>query len=1652
MINYFKVKSYQSCPHNKRILLVKLIFSITLVFYLSIQDLSSNSLLFNFRNNTQKLNNMEIYDNLILHKSKDTIKNPLTKASFLDLNRTPPIAANQTFCVEENTPTDICFSITDPEDDAFTMVTYPTTKFIKAGIDITGYTATDPMTLTRILSVNGSNLSISYGFDPITTYTWYILNATSGDGYSGSLPTYPSVAGTGSNFDVIDIGDEDDFYLLLEVSNGTETTYASMVYAYNSFTEGGVIFAADATPSFDGTILRWIDNSNLYEGSSLSGFETINSYGMDTDELSPTLFPLFLPTPNITGGSSTLVNDYGPSTSYSSTYWATDVSATSFPLGGPYFCSIYVEQFTPKTPANGDITGVSTTATEGCFTYTPNPGFTGTDTVYFLICDDNGDCHTVAIDLNVSATVPNLNSGAPDTNPSSCPGSDGVITLGTSNIVDGTYTVNYTDATGTIQTETMVVASDVGTISGLSVGTYNNINITYGGCSSSANIDVVLNAPSLPDATLTLSDPETCPALATNITLNNSVSGVSYQLRLDSDDSNVGSSIVGTGSVLLFNVSPTVSTTYNVLATIIATGCSIELTDVSNVNVVTCSTTDTDGDSIPDDIDLDDDNDGLLDTFEDANIDGDNDPLTNPTDTDSDGIPNHLDLDSDNDGCPDTIESTIPTLLQSSGINSTDGIVDNTENAVINTTLAPVGTNGYANILEDIDTGSASSLNAYTTSNYTTYAINNSINGCGELMITQVYRNLGEKWIELTNKESDKVVPPFGVSLCLFDGGGTTLTSSISNTVEFPVSTSFLFRSTENTVQTKSGVVIIEETGVTGFNEESDIVAITRINSSTGSIAWDSRTDVISGIKETSSFVRIDEVLDPNVTYTDSEWQIFIDDSLDPYRDLSAGGPQRHPHEPLISEVISGVNTEANTLLGLHRFNPTTRTGSSWNNGFPDRSRSVFVNEDYNHVGSRLSARKLAIESNSKLAITDNLLVVTNDITITNADDEIRLIGTSQLVQTHTGATEISGLGKLLVDQNSTVPSIYRYNYMSSPVNTIGASTYSIETVLKDGTNPTDATTLIGNNSGDLAKDITFVGGYDGATTSPISIADYWIYTYAPGSDGRSNWEHQYKDGSIPQTDGFIFKGPGVAQNYTFLGTPKDGDLNASSVGADESYLVGNPFASAISVKKFIEDNINSTTATLYFWEHVGETDDTGSTSGHNYSGYIGGYATRNIAMGLSASDAANAGPFDFVLEAEAAFIEGSVIPDAGENVVVISGLTNFVQFQNISKGVDVLKINYKSDFPKNIKLEVNGSTNSGTYNYTLPSTLTGYSTFEIEICVEAGSDIKFISDDSNIALINHLQLQDDDGNISCAPSAAGSGADTVPEPYIPIGQGFFIQGDSDGGPIVFNNSQREFKIEEAGSSNFFKSKEETLNKENENILPIIKLGMNFISNEGNTRHRQIGISFNENNSFDFDKGYDSEMYDLGTTDVYWKFPNDELKYIIAGVQAIEDNLEIPFDIIMDYDGSIDFQIDEIKNIDRNVYIKDSFTQQTYLLEENNNIAFQLYKGTHSNRFYLVFDNSEALSIDDYNNNLKEKELLVFIDYQTNEIIILNYGNYKIKTIELFNILGQKVKNKNVKENKFEHKLAIEGMLKNIYIINILTDKGIKTKKLIVMK
>ena len=115
-------------------------------------------------------------------------------------------------------------------------------------------------------------------------------------------------------------------------------------------------------------------------------------------------------------------------------------------------------------------------------------------------------------------------------------------------------------------------------------------NTIAASCKDSVSVNLVINGN--PDATLMVSDPQICEGADADIMVTSSVLGVSYQLRLNSDDSTVGSAIAGTGSDITFTISSlTQSATtydYNVYATNSTTGCATQLTDLAMVRVDNC--------------------------------------------------------------------------------------------------------------------------------------------------------------------------------------------------------------------------------------------------------------------------------------------------------------------------------------------------------------------------------------------------------------------------------------------------------------------------------------------------------------------------------------------------------------------------------------------------------------------------------------------------------------------------------------------------------------------------------------------------------------------------------------------------------------------------------------------------------------------------------------------------------------------------------------------------------------------------------------------------------------------------------------------------------------------------------------------------------
>ena len=178
---------------------------------------------------------------------------------------------------------------------------------------------------------------------------------------------------------------------------------------------------------------------------------------------------------------------------------------------------------------------------------------------------------------------------------------------------------------------------------------------------------------------------------------------------------------------------------------------------------------------------------------------------------------------------------------------------------------------------------------------------------------------------------------------------------------------------------------------------------------------------------------------------------------------------------------------------------------------------------------------------------------------------------------------------------------------------------------------------------------------------------------------------------------------------------------------------------------------------------------------------------------------------------------------------------------------------------------------------------------------------------------------------------------------------------------------------------------------------------------------------------------------------MFWKFDQDDTKYVIAGIQEFSADIEIPIGFSLEYDGEIVVKLDEQQNLEQDVYLKDEVTGATYKLSDNEQgVVITLASGSHLDKYSIVFVES-SLSIDD--DILLENQLGVYVDNSANELVIKNYANLDIKKLGLYNILGQSIKTWNNLGAEQEYRMETK-IPAGIYIVRVTLEEGQIVKKI----
>ena len=583
-------------------------------------------------------------------------------------------------------------------------------------------------------------------------------------------------------------------------------------------------------------------------------------------------------------------------------------------------------------------------------------------------------------------------------------------------------------------------------------------------------------------------------------------------------------------------------------------------------------------------------------------------------------------------------------------------------------------------------------------------------------------------------------------------------------------------------------------------------------------------------------------------------------------------------------------------------------------------------------------------------------------------DGFIDLVGESQLLQKRYGyyndspvnnnyittqfsesVFEEASSGYIERDQQGQKSS-FNYNYWSSPVSPQGTSNnaqYSVGSILKDGTN---SSSPIDIDFGDGAYFADF------ANTGSIKITNRWIWSYNASTVGNDAWTNYYQwnniksNGLLKTGEGYIMKGTGGAapvtsmQNYVFKGKPHSGTIPLST-SPGNSYLIGNPYPSAMDADEFIKDNIQATiggkagrntknifNGALYFWDHFINSNN------HILAQYEGGYATYTLLGGVEAY--------------------------------------------------------------------------------------------------------------SNSPLI-----------------VGGSGTKKATR-YIPVGQGFFIDGTLDmggtvavdGGPIVLKNSQRVFERESPGNSVFMKGVKAkgttTAIYDVKDIDLRPKIRLQFNSPLGFQRVLLVGVDERTTNNFDI--GFDGPLNGDNKEDMFWLIGKGKL--VIQGVNNFNEDQELPLGLKISKAGLASIKIEELKNMDENIilFIKDKFTGKTHNISHQP-FEIALEPGEYLDRFALIFRMIKLVTNDVTSGVLEVEPITednnyhVFMNNTLKELQIKNNGTDEIRSVALYNNLGQTMITWNKDLNRRIISLPVK-LATGVYIVQINTKNGASINKRIIIE
>ena len=292
---------------------------------------------------------------------------------------------------------------------------------------------------------------------------------------------------------------------------------------------------------------------------------------------------------------------------------------------------------------------------------------------------------------------------------------------------------------------------------------------------------------------------------------------------------------------------------------------------------------------------------------------------------------------------------------------------------------------------------------------------------------------------------------------------------------------------------------------------------------------------------------------------------------------------------------------------------------------------------------------------------------------------------------------------------------------------------------------------------------------------------------------------------------------------------------------------------------------------------------------------------------------------------------------------------------------------------------------------------------------------------------------------INGAGGVSVGASSTIPNRFVPSGQGFFVEA-LNSGTITFNNSMRSITND---NSQFFKTNESKKGTTNE----ADKLWINLTSDNGASN--QVLISYIDGSS----NTNDGSFYDLkrpvstGNKILFYSLiENDTGKFAIQGKAPSDINeneiIKLGFQTSIGVATLYNLSIVQFQGAFLNgntIYIKDNLLNTLHNLSASD-YTFTSEVGEFNERFEIVF-NANALSIEDISTNANT---LKIVELQDDRVQFTTSSS--IKTVRIFDLLGRQLYA--FKGQKNSETYTLSNLSSTIYIAKVeLLNGATITKK-----